>query len=417
VEYERVASLKLTVLRRMFDSFLAAGGSEDFRNYIEAEGALLHRFAVYCVLDQELHRADPNVWIWPNWPAQYQDPDSPAIEEFAQCHPESVLFYKFLQWQISRQLADAQVRALRKGMALGLYHDLALATDRYGADVWAYRRFYVLGCRVGSPPDDFSPHGQDWSFPPPNREAHRENGYEVFAQSIRKAAEHGGALRIDHVMRFAHLYWIPQGMPATGGAYVGDRAQDLLGILALESVRGKFVVVGEDLGTVTEEVRRTLAESGVLSYRLLWFERNADGSFRRPDEYPRQALVSATTHDLATLAGFSSGRDIDARVAAGLIDDDEFHRQKAARENDVRYLTEALKVAGFPGDAIGFALATPCALALVSVEDLSGETEQQNLPGSTWQYPNWRRKMNVAVEDFGALAAQFAAAVERSSRF
>jgi 4-alpha-glucanotransferase len=301
-------------------------------------------------------------------------------------------------------------------MRIGLYHDLALATDRYGADLWANRQFFVAECRVGAPPDAVAPSGQDWAFPPPDRDQHRHHGYQLFARSIRKAAEAGGALRIDHVMRFVRLYWIPQGMDARRGAYVLDYASDLLGIVALESMRGKFAVVGEDLGTVTGEVRQTLAEAGVLSYRLLWFERNPDGSFRRPQEYPPQALVSSTTHDLPTLAGFAEGRDIEARKQAGLIDEAGYQAQQAARAEDKRRLDQALADAGFPGDPLGFLLSTPCALAVINQEDLSGETEQQNLPGSTWQYPNWRRKMRVTVEQLAPLADKFAAAVKRSGR-
>ncbi len=180
-------------------------------------------------------------------------------------------------------------------MKIGLYHDLALATDTFGADLWANRKFYVAGCRVGAPPDDFAPNGQDWGFPPPNREVHRANGYRLFAQSIRNSARHGGALRIDHVMRFFRLYWMPDGVSAADGAYVRDYADDLLGVLALESVRNNFIVVGEDLGTVSGDVRYRLSEAGILSIRLLWFERNNDGSFRAPGEYPWHAAVSTTT--------------------------------------------------------------------------------------------------------------------------
>lgn len=326
------------------------------------------------------------------------------------------MFHKFLQWHIARQAAQAHAYALKR-MRIGLYHDLALATDRYGADLWANSRFFVAGCRVGAPPDAVAPSGQDWAFPPPDRDQHRRDGYQLFARSIRKAAESGGALRIDHVMRLVRLYWIPQGMDARRGAYVLDYASDLLGIVALESVRGKFAVIGEDLGTVTGEVRRMLAEAGVLSYRLLWFERNPDGSFRRPQEYPAHALVSSTTHDLPTLAGFVEGRDIEARRQAGLIDQTEYEAQKAARVEDKRLLDVALADAGFPGDPLGFLLSTPCALAAINQEDLSGETEQQNLPGSTWQYPNWRRKMRVAVEELGPLAEKFAKLVKRSGRW
>ena len=416
VEYEQIAELKNAALRVLFLSFLEEGGSGDFDRYVESEGEMLHDFAVYCALYETIHCENPEIWVWTDWPLQYRAPRSPGVQAFAQEHANDVLFYKFVQWHIDRQLTEAQAYARKKGMRIGLYHDLALATDRYGADLWGHRPYYVARCRVGSPPDDFSPSGQDWAFPPPNRQTHRQNGYELFAQSIRKNARHGGALRIDHVMRFFHLYWIPDGMAASGGAYVQDFADDLLGILALESVRGEFLVIGEDLGTVTNEVRQALAESGILSYRVLWFEKHLDGSFRRPEEYPAQAAASTTTHDLPTLAGFASGRDIEARKAAGLIDDESYHAQLRDRENEIRRIQQVLRESGFENDPIGFLFSAPCELAILNQEDLTGETEQQNLPGSTWQYPNWQRKMKVAVEDFGPLADRLEETLARSGR-
>ena len=413
VAYERVAALKLRALREIFSSLPP---STEFDRFVQAEGAPLHDFAVFCALDAEMHRRDSNVWLWTDWPPEYRDPSSPEVARFAEEQGSLVLFYKFLQWHIDRQLGEAQAYAIAKGMRIGLYHDLALATDRWGADFWAHRRFYAAGCRVGSPPDDFSPNGQDWAFPPPNRDAHRGNGYELFARSIRENARHGGALRIDHVMRLFRLYWIPDRMPASRGAYVLDYARDLVAILALESVRENFLVIGEDLGTVTGEVRQALAEAGILGYRVFWFEKNPDGSFRRPAEYPAQAAVSTTTHDLPTLAGFAAARDIEARRAAGLIDDEEYHKQLATRHQEQARLDEALREAGFEHDPLGFLLSTPCALAIINQEDLTGETEQQNLPGSTWQHPNWRRKMKVAVEDLGPLAKNLGEKIARSGR-
>ncbi len=416
VEYERAARLKLRALSDAFDRFLEYGSAPEFDAYVEAEGSALNDYAVYCALDEAQHSRDPNVWLWTDWPVQYRDPRLSAVEQFAQENRGRVLFFKFLQWQLDVQLAQAQQHALARGMRIGLYHDLALATDRFGADLWANRAFYVTGCRVGAPPDDFAPNGQDWGFPPPNREAHRANGYKLFAQSIRNSARHGGALRIDHVMRFFRLYWMPDGVSAAGGAYVRDYAEDLLGVLALESVRNGFIVVGEDLGTVSGDVRHRLAEAGILSYRLLWFERNGDGSFRAPGEYPSRAAVSTTTHDLPTPAGFFSGRDIEARKAAGLIDDAAYQAQWSSRHREIERIHEALDAAGFHGDPLGFVLATPCSLAVVNQEDLTGETDQQNLPASTWQYPNWRRKMKVAVEDMAGIVQDLGRRITQSGR-
>ena len=416
VEYERVARLKLRALSDAFSRFTQQGPDPEFDAYVQIEGPPLHDYAVYCTLDETMHAQDANVWLWSEWAEQYRDPRSPAVAEFAQEHRMRVLFFKFLQWQLDVQLAQAQAHALAQGMQIGLYHDLALATDRFGADLWANRAFYVAGCRVGAPPDDFAPNGQDWGFPPPNREAHRANGYKLFAKSIRNSARHGGVLRIDHVMRFFRLYWMPDGVSAADGAYVRDYADNLLGVLALESVRNGFSVVGEDLGTVSGDVRNRLAEAGILGIRLLWFERHGDGSFRAPNEYPEYASVSTTTHDLPTLAGFFSGRDIEARKTAGLIDEPAHQEQWAVRHREIERINQALDAAGLHGDPLGFVLSTPCSLAVVNQEDLTGETDQQNLPASTWQYPNWRHKMKVAVEDMGGIEHDLAHRLQASGR-
>jgi len=415
VEYERVARAKMLALEAAFDRFLAAGSAQEFEAYVKSEGKTLEAWAMYCALDEAMHSRDANVWVWTQWPKEFQDPHSLHVAEFARQHSNRVLFFKFLQWQLDVQLAEAQAHARDRGMKIGLYHDFALATDRYGADLWSHREFFVPGSRVGAPPDAFAPNGQDWGFPPPDSDAHRANGYELFAQIIRHCARHGGALRLDHVMRFFRLYWIPEQLETADGAYVLDRAEDWLGILALESVRNRFIVIGEDLGTVEEEIRHALADEGILGYRLLWFERNAT-AFRAPREYPRQAAVSTTTHDLPTPAGFFTGRDIEARRSAGLIDEADYQEQRVSRDLEIKLVRNALAAAGFKDDPLGFVLSTPCAVAIVNQEDLTGETDQQNLPASTWQYPNWRRKMKVSVEEMGPLAEIFRKKTKLSGR-
>jgi len=424
VEYERVHTLKMTFLKLMFASFLreyrsGSPRARQFQEYVEREGELLDRYATYCALDEWIHRRHPEVWVWTDWPEPFQDPESPETAAFHQKHWRSVLFYKYLQWQIDQQLSAAQGFAREKGLLIGLYHDLALATDRYGSDLWAYRSYFAQGCRVGSPPDDFSPEGQDWAFPPPNAARHRESGYRLFIESIRKNCSHGGALRIDHVMRFFRLYWIPDGVHTAHGAYVRDHWNDLIRIVALESVRHAAVVIGEDLGTVEPEVREILARYRILSYRLLYFEKDDHGGFRRPKDYPQQALVSSTTHDLPTLAGFWIGEDIESRRRAGVFPDDAaYQRQLVARRSEKQKMLDALLAEGllpdwFPRSAgdlpeltgemhnavIGFLASTPCALLLINQEDLTKEIAQQNLPGTTWQYPNWSRKMHFSIEE------------------
>jgi 4-alpha-glucanotransferase len=417
VEYEQVAALKRAALERIFETHPPG---RECLEWIAAEGDLLRLFAVYCALDEHLHKANPDLWIWPDWPEQFRDPSSPAVAAFAHDNARAILFHGWLQWLIDRQISEVQRHALEAGMSVGLYHDLALATDRCGSDLWAWRPYFITGCRVGSPPDGFSPNGQDWSFPPPNSARHRADGYRMFAESIRKTMRHGGAPRIDHVMRLFRLYWIPEGHSAKEGAYVRDRAEDLVRVLALESVRNRSVIVGEDLGTVEDEVRETLARFGILSYKLLFFERDGE-RFRMPAEYPASALTSTSTHDLATLAGYWVGADVEARFHAGAIDEGGRRSQHADRVRDKQKLLDALFESGLlphnqERDAAripeitgelhyaicGFLATTPCSMWLMNQEDLTKEINQQNLPGTTAEYPNWGRKMRWTIPELSS---------------
>jgi 4-alpha-glucanotransferase len=448
VDYERVYRLKLQLLSPAFDWFVenhwnsGSPRAQAFRQYIDAEGELLAHYALYSALDREMHRRDPNVWSWPDWSSDFRDPHSPAVDRFRQDNTRAILFHQYLQWLTDQQASAAQRHAVARGMEIGLLHDLPLATDRCGAELWANRPLYVEGCRVGAPPDDFSPSGQDWSFPPPNRQAHRTDGYRTFAGSIRHSARHGGALRIDHAMRLFRLYWIPDGFSASEGTYVRDHYQDLLRVLALESVRNRILIVGEDLGTVEPWMREALADAGILSYRLFFFEKHPDGTFRRPAEYPVQALVSSTTHDLPTLTGFWSGRDIDVRYELSLLGDDaNRHRIHEERRIEKHRMLDALISNGFlpqnfpraaadgpelTGDLhnaiTGFLASTPSLLLTLNQEDLTKEADQQNVPATTWQYPNWRRKMRFSIEELSsdpralAFAAMFRNWLDRTGR-
>ena len=447
VDYERVHALKLEALKLAFAAFLGefwrnGPRVRGFQEFVRQEGELLERHATYRALEEWIHARRPDVWVWPDWPEAHRDPDSEAVRRFAKKHWRAVMFYQWIQWQLDLQLAAAQLHARARGLEIGLYHDLALATDRCGADFWAHRSFYVSGCRVGAPPDGFAPKGQDWSFPPPDAGRHRQDGYRLLVESVRHNCRHGGALRIDHVMRFFRLYWIPEGGDATEGAYVREPWEDLLRILALESVRRRVIIIGEDLGTVTPQMRQALARFGLLGYQVPYFEKNERGEFRLPEEYRREALVSSSTHDLPTLAGFWLGRDIEARRAAGLLPDEAaYQRQWAERAADKQKLLDLLHRLGLLPEwvprwaghlpeltgelhnaVVGFLAGTPCRLMVLNQEDLFKETEQQNLPASIAQYPNWQRKMKFSLDQLSAytqardFVAMFRNWLERSGR-
>ncbi|NUB16654.1 4-alpha-glucanotransferase, partial [Azospirillum brasilense] len=338
-----------------------------------------------------------------------------------------------VEWRAGSRVPGARAGAGERGMPVGFSRVLGVGADSGGAETWADPHVVVARAHVGAPPDLFNPAGQDWGLPPFHPHALREGGYARFIELLRANMRHAGALRIDHAMALQHVYWIPEGHPPSEGAYVAYPMDDLLGILALESQRNRCLVVGEDLGTVPEGFRERMAEAGVLSYRVMFFEWTEDGGFRGPDDYPYAALATVGSHDLATLRGWWEGHDITLKEERGLYPaEGEAERQRDRRMAERARLLEALADAYLPlpasfgpdspySEALGHAVhaflaRTGSAIAMVQMDDLTAELEQVNLPGTVDQYPNWRRKLRLPLEDMadcpqaGAIGSTMAAA-------
>jgi (1->4)-alpha-D-glucan 1-alpha-D-glucosylmutase len=424
VDYAGVAAAKFQVLEMVYAHFRARhlapgdGRAHAFRGFQAAGGEALRRHALFEALQERFHREDPSIAGWPAWPAGFRSPGAPEVASFARRHADRVEFYEYLQWQADLQLGVAGRRSFELGLGVGLYADLAVSIDRAGAEAWANQALYAVAASVGAPPDDFNLSGQDWGLPPLVPERLRAAAYAPFIATLRANMKHAGALRIDHVMGLARLFWVPPGGEPAAGAYVRYPFDDLVGILALESQRNRCLVVGEDLGTVPDEVRATLAAAGVLSYRLLYFERHPGGDFKPPADYPKQALVAAATHDLPTLAGWWTGRDLTLRAQLELFPAPEAREAHviARSEDRARMLLalerEALLPAGatvnpvslpqmtpeFARNLATYLARSPAQVMVVQLEDVLGVPDQANLPGTVDQHPNWRRKLPLALE-------------------
>ncbi len=448
VDYEGVAALKNRSLRKVFDHVYTHKDTsdckslwEEFRNFVNSEGEDLDRFATFCVLRENLLFNAPNLHKWRNWPEGFRHPESPEVKRFRAKHNVDVLFHGFLQWIVQKQLSEAQQHAVEKGMLIGLYHDVALAVDPNGADSWSRPEYFVSGFTVGAPPDAFAPDGQDWGFQPPDSGQVKKSGFTPFRKSIAANSKHGGALRIDHVMQIHHLFWIPSGSQAKNGVYVKDDEQDLLNVLTLESLRSRNIVVGEDLGTLPFNFRDRLIDRGIFSYRIFYFERDAELNQISFCDYPERAIVSLSNHDLPTFAGFWQGLDIEERVQIGRIKQEEKHTIISERAEQKAKIIERLVHDGclvpevahgawtseIPTDelhtaALNFILKTPSLLAIVSMEDLVLDTRQQNLPGTTTERPNWVTKTKFTLQELRShpeatrMAAKFREAVLRTER-
>ncbi|AVO41245.1 malto-oligosyltrehalose synthase [Simplicispira suum] len=422
IDHVGVSAVKRELLHDLYAHFQTRAASDPevaaYQQYCVQRGTALHQHALFEALQENLHSADPAVWGWPVWPAQFQDPQSPAVAAFAAEHAERVGFYQYVQWQAERQLAAASACCREAGMSVGLYLDLAVSVDRAGADAWRHQGAFALGASVGAPPDEFNLNGQDWGLPPLRPDRLRAAHYQAFIEALRGNMRSAGAIRIDHVMGLMRLFCIPTGADARGGAYVHYALDEMLAIVALESERNQCLVIGEDLGTVADEVRAAMQGADVLSYRLLYFERDVDGHFRPPQAYPRDALVAVSTHDLATLAGWWAVLDLHDRMAMALFPNAQvFEQQLLDRAQErVQLLLAVQHATDLPPEAVAQALgadhlspeavlavhaflaATPARLMVLQLEDALGERGQANMPGTTHEHPNWRRKYGTPLE-------------------
>ena len=421
IDYPGVAAAKHAVLSACYAHFAARHGGAATRRgraysrFVEQQGELLENHATFVALaEQRGGKSGPDTG-WERWPAGLHDPGSAAVVRFRREHARAVDYQRWLQFELDRQLAGAAGLAQTRGLALGLYTDLALGSAAAGSDVWAFPDLFVRGARAGAPPDDFAPAGQDWSFPPLDPRRLRDGHYDYWVRLLRAAFAHAGALRIDHAMGLSRLYWIPSGRPASEGAYVSYPERDLLGILALESRRAGALVVGEDLGTVPRGLRPRLARRGVLSSQVLLFARDRRGAFLPAKRYSPRALVTANTHDLPTLAGFYDDADLALRRRVGQLPDDtaleaaRAQRRAAQDALERRLVAEGCLAPGAEASVAGrsaavtrFLCATPTPLVGLAVDDLAGEPEPVNLPGvGPDRHPSWTRRLRVPVEDLG----------------
>ncbi|MEO7557397.1 MAG: 4-alpha-glucanotransferase [Acidimicrobiales bacterium] len=358
--------------------------------YARAEGDELVAYATFCALAQ--HHGSG----WRSWPAEHRRPDSPAVVRFASANADRVRFHRWVQCLLDDQLSRAAATGTADGAVL--LGDLAVGVDPDGADAWCQQEQLAHGVRVGAPPDTFNAEGQDWGLPPFVPWKLRAVGYEPFARTVRAALRHLGALRIDHVMGLFRLFWLPDGADPADGAYVRYPATDLLDIVALESARAGVTIVGEDLGTVEDEVRAELHHRGLLSYRVAWFEPDP------PARWPEQALATLTTHDLPTVAGLWEGTDGEPVMG---------ERLKALSGDADNALDASIA-------AHRRLSAAPSMLAVGTLEDALAVPERPNVPGPTTTHPNWSLALPVTIErlehDPGVAAVAAALGAERPSR-
>jgi len=427
IDYVEVWRIKRSLLDTLWTHFQASSDHSTFEAFRRSGGEALEAHATFEALS-EFFREQGRWWVG-DWPEPFRAVYTGEVDRFRSEQAERIAFHAWLQWVADTQFGRAAERARAVGMPIGLYRDLAVGADRGGSEIWAAPERFASTLSVGAPPDPLGPQGQDWGLPPFNPLTLEEQGLAAFRDLVAANMRHAGAIRIDHAFQLKRLFLIPAGAPASQGAYVDYPFEAMLAVLRVESHRACCLVIAEDLGTAPECFSDAIMESGVLSYRVLPFERE-DAAFKKPKEYPRSALAVITTHDLPTFIGWWRGLDIDLRQTLGVFDPATAEEQRASRAIDREHFAKALAEHGLlpPSfsqeeppleGAVRYLARTACVLAGLQLEDASDELNQPNMPGLDAGHPNWRRRLSNSIEAItapGSLLAKLAVAMGEEGR-
>ena len=447
VDYELVTELKLNALEKVFahqnSQYLSKNTklNKIFKAFVVEGGESLKTLAIYDALQESLVAQQKPSSGWPVFPKELSDFYNPAVKTFSKKNAKRVKFFLWLQWQAALQLEQANQVAEQNNMSIGLYRDLAVGVSEGSAEIWGNKELYCTKASIGAPPDILGPLGQNWGLPPMDPEKLYEQQYQPIIELFDANMRATGALRIDHVMALLRLWWVAKGDDAKEGGYVYYPVDDLLAILALESHRHQSLVIGEDLGTVPDEIRTKLAENGVYSYRVFFFEQADDGGFFSPAHYPEQSMSTLTTHDMPTLTGYWHCDDLALGKKLGLYPTDEIlSTLYTSRHENKQSILDTLHGHHSVNDEVGrnghnvamskalnFGMqlhmaAGSSALLSLQLEDWLEMDKPVNIPGTFNEYPNWRRKLSRNLQDIfndsslNNLAANLTEARQHSSK-
>ncbi|GHU01591.1 4-alpha-glucanotransferase [Alphaproteobacteria bacterium] len=396
VQYARVAAVKLRVLEELFDPF-----DLEYLSYVSTKSQDLEDFCIFQALAEHFARQGTDEVC--DWPAAYRLSTAPAVEVFATANRQRIDFFMWLQFQAEKQLKAVWNAVMDSGMELGLYQDLPVGVSFSSEEVWANPNLYVPGSEIGAPPDMFNPHGQTWGLAPVNPYVMRARAYQPFVETLRALMRYSGVIRVDHAFGLARMYYVPDDR-SIPGAYMGFNLDEMLGILCLESVRNKCVVIAEDLGTPPMGFRDRLRDAGIFT--MNFFRNNFT-------HFEPQELLIAGTHDMPTLPAFWRGDDIDLFDRYGMKKAEplQYAARRAWRLDLIQTLAahgqffvqgdSPLDGAGYEPDLVvavyRYLSGQDSDILAVQTEDIFEQYAQVNLPGTDAEYPNWRSKLPVRV--------------------
>jgi 4-alpha-glucanotransferase len=387
IDYRHLMAEKRRVLEAMSQSLLSQEGRrrDQFEKFRQTNPEVEHYARFRAVTEQQQKG-------WRHWSPRLRRGDiRPGDYDADASH-----YHLYAQWLIQDQIQQLSVRTRRSECLL--YLDLPAGIHADGYDTWRNQDLFAKGMSVGAPPDLMFTSGQNWNFPPMVPQSMRESGYAYMIAMIRNHLRFARLLRIDHVMGLHRLFWIPEGMPGRQGLYVRYPSEEIYAVLSVESHRYEAGIVGENLGLVPPEVNEALTRHNVRQLYIVQAELSENSRVKPMQRPDKDVVASLNTHDMAPFQSFVDGKDIDDRLSLKFLDRKASQKERKSRQQLCKSLGKYLKRKNLFEGCVEFLGRSKASVVLVNLEDLWNETQPQNVPATSKERPNWRRRFRYSIE-------------------
>lgn len=414
VDYKKTLNLKLCILEKMYRHFCKTQiNTSRWKRFLKFKDD--ENLINLCLFESLLETNDD---FWQNWQPSKKNLTLKNRNILIKENKRKIDFYAYCHFIAKEQLLSVVNLCKKLKMKVGLYLDMPIGAASNGAEVWQNQNAFAINMDIGTPPDTIRPKGQTWGLCP-LKPFDLKKDYKVFIHLLQKTFECAGALRIDHALGLMRLFWVNK---YGNGAYVNYNLKDMIAIICIESHKHKCIVIGEDLGNVPDGFREYIGKHKLLSNKILFRQKDKDGAFLSTKKYPYFSLSQVSTHDQATSCGFWVNSDIEANNDCNLYPkksqyiDSLKERQKervafikALEKQNCFYHNKDSFKSCVNGNCVPknleysfnmYGAKTGSCFYMIRIEDIVRQTSMQNVPSTVDEYPNWRIKLPVYVENF-----------------
>lgn len=391
IDYGKIYEGRFGLLRKAFKRSGIEENSK-YQSFCREQADWLENYASYMAIKDSFGGIS-----FVQWPEDIRTRESVALREYQEKLKEDIAFYRYVQFEFYEQWEQLKSYANRKGIQI--IGDIPIYVSPDGSDVWANPELFQmengrLAAVAGCPPDGFSPTGQLWGNPLYDWEYHKQTGYEWWIKRMSHSNKLYDVIRIDHFRAFDQYYSIPAGHDtAEHGTWKDGPGYELF--VAIEKAVGKIPVIAEDLGYITDTVRKLVKDTGFPNMKVLQFafdSRESSGpNDYLPYNYPNNCVVYTGTHDNETLYGWvSSIREEELQYVADYLG--------IEREEDSLFQKKVCK------GLIRAAQSSVADYCIIPLQDYLclGNEARINTPSTTGENWKWRYQKDVLTKELAA---------------